>query len=68
MTYEWCGLCRHYLKDFKCAAFPKGIPEEIFTWEYPHTNPHPLDGGIQFSPAPGIDPEYLRLRGLPTHA
>lgn len=34
-----CFSCKNYLGDFKCKAFPKGIPEDIKTAKNPHTEP-----------------------------
>jgi len=31
-----CILCEHYLKNFKCSAFPKLIPEEIASGKKEH--------------------------------
>lgn len=33
-----------------CEAFLKGIPEEILTGEFDHTEPYPNDNGIRFEP------------------
>lgn len=33
-----------------CAAFPKGIPTEIWNGENSHTTPFPGDKGIRFEP------------------
>tara|TARA_Y100001963_G_C6506880_1_gene320355 strand:+ start:358 stop:528 length:171 start_codon:yes stop_codon:yes gene_type:complete len=44
-----CGLCKNYLKDLKCKAFPKGIPQEILEGQ-DHTEPFKGDNGIQFEP------------------
>tara|TARA_R100000049_G_C1921140_1_gene66390 strand:- start:28 stop:186 length:159 start_codon:yes stop_codon:yes gene_type:complete len=36
------------LGDWKCDAFPKGIPEEIGSGEHDHTKPFKGDNGIRF--------------------
>jgi hypothetical protein len=36
-----------------CAAFPDGIPEDIYPGGFDHRNPHAGDGGILFLLAPG---------------
>lgn len=49
-----CSGCANYDESnpmFKvCAAFPNGIPEEIFSGENNHTKPYPGDNGILFEP------------------
>ena len=46
-----CFNCKNYIKDFKCAAFPNGIPEEILRGENPHTEPLPnQENNIIFEP------------------
>lgn len=43
-----CLECMRYEKDWKCDAFPKGIPKEIYTGEHDHNNAYPGDKGIRF--------------------
>jgi len=31
-----CLVCKYYLKNFKCSAFPKLIPEEIASGKRAH--------------------------------
>lgn len=45
-----CANCRHYAKGGKCAAFPKGIPDDIRTSKHDHRKPYPGDNGIRFEP------------------
>lgn len=47
---DQCVLCRHYQCALACEAFPDGIPEEIITGEFDHTQPHAGDHGIRFEP------------------
>jgi len=34
-----CGICRYYLKDWKCVAFPDGIPENLLLNRITHDIP-----------------------------
>ena len=45
-----CWFCTHKFPTFKrtCAAFPNGIPDEIWRGENTHTEPYSGDGGIRF--------------------
>jgi hypothetical protein len=47
-----CLLCRHYHRSgFRtCDAFPERIPDEIWVYVNPHTQPIPGDHGIHFEP------------------
>ncbi len=51
-----CLGCRHYewgwLDDDRCAAFPDGIPREIWLGDADHAQPFPGDGGTRFEPRP----------------
>lgn len=49
--YEGEALDRDQLAY--CAAFPDGIPDDIFPDGFDHRSPYPGDGGIKFS----LDPE-----------
>jgi hypothetical protein len=46
--------CKHFKREVKdnnvCAAFPDGIPREIFMNMYDHRKPYPGDHGIHFEP------------------
>lgn len=41
MQKTLCSMCKNYLIDNICSAFPKGIPEEILTGENDHSEPLP---------------------------
>lgn len=39
MEITLCNICKNYLGDLTCQAFPQGIPEEILNGENDHTKP-----------------------------
>ena len=45
-----CSDCRHreFDRDSTCAAFPVGIPLEIWSGRRDHRSPFPGDNGIRF--------------------
>ncbi|MEM4501026.1 MAG: hypothetical protein QW512_02715 [Thermofilaceae archaeon] len=48
-----CSLCRWfygYDKYPRCAAFPSGIPREIWDGRLSHDTPYPGDQGYRFEP------------------
>ena len=56
-----CLGCRHYDRTapgpgIRCAAFPDGVPDEIFSSEADHREPFDGDRGIRFDP---IDDEAV---------
>lgn len=46
-----CENCKHYLSGLRCVAFPDGIPDDILSGEFDHTQPHEDDNGIQYTPS-----------------
>ena len=63
MLSELCAGCLNLRKGprivdlptprWGCLAFPDGIPEEILTSAFIHTEPYPGDHDIQFEPIEG---------------
>lgn len=50
-----CLRCQHHIMGNVCAAFPKGIPADIWAGR-DHTKPYPGDNGIQFEPFDAAKP------------
>jgi hypothetical protein len=52
MVGQQCPNCKHLSEgeNLSCDAFPAGIPQEILTGEFDHTNEYPGDNGIRFEP------------------
>lgn len=49
-----CEECAHFqpeVGNFKCAAFPGGIPEQILDGTIDHHKPYTGDNGIQYKAA-----------------
>jgi hypothetical protein len=44
----WANKTRKFPPN--CAAFPEGIPEEIWNGEFNHRKPHKEDQGLQYRP------------------
>ena len=36
-----CFRCKHYIDNYKCRAFSCGIPDDILTMKFEHTEEHP---------------------------
>ncbi len=50
-TSSQCARCIFKMAGKQvCVAFPRGIPAEIVTGGFDHTQPHAGDGGIRFVP------------------
>jgi len=48
-----CTTCKHFTPEKgnpKCAAFPNGVPDDIFWGDHDHRKPYPGDGGIVYEP------------------
>ena len=43
-----CINCLHWIKDWKCDAFPNGIPDDIMYGDMDHRSPYKGDNGFQF--------------------
>lgn len=52
VNYTWGGPDNRFILGYRCAAFPDGVPEEIYSGRNPHTEPYPGDRGIQFEEGP----------------
>jgi hypothetical protein len=68
-----CVYCKYLVAGHGCAAFPGGIPDEIFANEYDHRRPWidpdtgepgdegvPLAGSILFEPRPDVPAAALK--------
>jgi hypothetical protein len=53
ITISQCLMCRHWIKDGACAAFPFGVPDAILTNEHDHREPYDGDNGITFEALDG---------------
>ncbi len=39
-----CNICKNYMGDLTCQAFPDGIPDEILSGNNDHSKPLPEQG------------------------
>lgn len=55
MEITLCNICKNYLGDLTCQAFPNGIPNEILIGENDHSKPLPEQANdIVFEPEKDI--------------
>lgn len=61
-----CAFCNYYTGLDKgkptCKAFEDRIPMEIITGEFDHSEPHPGDNGLQFSPDEDTPPGLWKAK------
>ena len=51
VTSPVCAVCANWdVGEQTCEAFPDGIPDAIFIYGNPHTEPFRGDNGIRFEP------------------
>lgn len=61
-----CASCR-FLKGRNCAAFPRGIPDEIFVWGGPHTEATPEQkNNVAWELKDGKEEEFEQWRAFVT--
>lgn len=75
-TSATCRHCRHLHLPARrtCAAFPDGIPEELWWATRGHREPFPGDHGIQYAERPFVErpagyydvPDFLRKKTAET--
>ncbi|MEA3346924.1 MAG: hypothetical protein U9Q21_02405 [Candidatus Auribacterota bacterium] len=46
--FPQCNDCTRFYGNAKCAAFPQGIPKEIYFNDFDHKNEYPGDAGFRF--------------------
>lgn len=58
----YCALCIHYnVQERRCAAFPDGIPREIYDGRIDHRRSYEGDNGLRFQAKQSGDEEYVDL-------
>jgi len=45
-----CTYCKHLQGEFTCAAYPEGIPPEVYRNDVLHTRPYRQENAIVFEP------------------
>jgi hypothetical protein len=65
-----CIECKHFdaaatPAEFRCSAFPDGIPDPILLSKHDHHEPYPGDHGILFEP---VDAASDATESLPTES
>jgi len=63
-----CFACKHFdwsKPDYRCAAFPGGIPEPILMFHHDHSEPFPNDRGIRFERAGAVVKPKPRVASSP---
>lgn len=65
--FSQCDFCKKRIpakndNDYRCKAFPKGIPDEIIENHFQHTKPYPGDNNILFESS--VDKNLVRTHPL----
>lgn len=50
-----CLTCVHLREGNTCDAFPSGIPLDIWTGEFDHTQEHEGDKGVRYEKDPDVE-------------
>ena len=54
-VFSQCAICTHLVRPgtghgLTCAAFPDGIPDDLYYNRHEHQQPYPGDNGIRWQP------------------